>query len=75
MGFIGYEFIHDIEPVVPRPPRDELGTPTVYFSGGSQPTTWTIPNTDESTTIDWEGRPISESNNHVYVAEILTVLP
>jgi anthranilate synthase component 1 len=31
LGFIGYEFIHDIEPVVPRPPRDELGTPTMCF--------------------------------------------
>jgi anthranilate synthase component 1 len=31
VGFIGYEFIHDVEPVVPRPPRDELGTPTIYF--------------------------------------------
>jgi anthranilate synthase component 1 len=31
VGFIGYEFIHDIEPVVPRPPRDDLGTPTMYF--------------------------------------------
>ncbi len=31
VGFIGYEFIHDIEPVVPRPPRDELGTPVMYF--------------------------------------------
>ncbi|NBP23385.1 MAG: anthranilate synthase component I, partial [Proteobacteria bacterium] len=31
VGFIGYEFIHDVEPVVPRPPKDELGTPTVYF--------------------------------------------
>ena len=31
IGFIGYEFIHDVEPVVPRPPRDELGTPTMYF--------------------------------------------
>ncbi len=31
VGFIGYEFIHDVEPVVPRPPRDELGTPTMYF--------------------------------------------
>lgn len=31
VGFIGYEFIHDIEPVVPRPPRDELGTPTMLF--------------------------------------------
>src|SRR5437660_421979 len=31
VGFIGYEFIHDVEPIVPRPPRDDLGTPTVYF--------------------------------------------
>ncbi len=31
LGFIGYEFIHDIEPVVPRPPRDELHTPVLYF--------------------------------------------
>ncbi|MGA1235407.1 MAG: anthranilate synthase component I [Limisphaerales bacterium] len=31
IGFLAYEFIHDIEPVVPRPPKDELGTPTLYF--------------------------------------------
>src|SRR2546427_8149574 len=31
VGFIGYEFIHDIEPIVPRPAHDELGTPTTYF--------------------------------------------
>ncbi len=31
VGFIGYEFIHDVEPVVPRPSTDELGTPTLYF--------------------------------------------
>ncbi len=31
VGFIGYEFIHDVEPTVPRPKRDDLGTPTVYF--------------------------------------------
>lgn len=31
VGFIGYEFIHDVEPVVPRPPKDELGTPTMVF--------------------------------------------
>jgi anthranilate synthase component 1 len=31
VGFIGYEFIHDVEPVVPRPNHDELGTPTMYF--------------------------------------------
>jgi len=31
VGFIGYEFIHDIEPVIPRPPRDDLGTPVLYF--------------------------------------------
>ncbi|HWQ93444.1 MAG TPA: anthranilate synthase component I, partial [Clostridia bacterium] len=31
VGFIGYEFIHDVEPVVPRPPQDELATPVMYF--------------------------------------------
>src|SRR5205814_1975649 len=31
VGFIGYEFIHDVEPVVPRPPRDDLQTPAMYF--------------------------------------------
>ncbi|MDP6035942.1 MAG: anthranilate synthase component I, partial [Verrucomicrobiota bacterium] len=31
VGFIGYEFIHDVEPVVPRPPTDDLNTPTMYF--------------------------------------------
>jgi anthranilate synthase component 1 len=31
IGFIGYEFIHDVEPVVPRPPQDELNTPVMYF--------------------------------------------
>src|SRR5712692_4910867 len=31
VGFIGYEFIHDIEPVVPRPARDDLNTPVMYF--------------------------------------------
>ncbi len=31
VGFIGYEFIHDIEPVVPRPPKDDLQTPVLYF--------------------------------------------
>lgn len=31
VGFIGYEFIHDVEPVVPRTPRDELQTPVMYF--------------------------------------------
>ena len=31
VGFIGYEFIHDVEPVVPRPTHDELTTPTMYF--------------------------------------------
>ena len=31
LGFIGYEFIHDIEPVVPRPALDELKTPVLYF--------------------------------------------
>jgi anthranilate synthase component 1 len=31
VGFIGYEFIHDVETVVPRPERNDLGTPTLYF--------------------------------------------
>ena len=31
VGFIGYEFIHDVEPIVPRPPSDDLRTPTMYF--------------------------------------------
>src|SRR5438093_421704 len=31
VGFIGYEFIHDVEPVVPRAPHDELQTPVMYF--------------------------------------------
>src|ERR1700704_3557489 len=31
VGFIGYEFIHDVEPIVPRPPHDELQTPVMYF--------------------------------------------
>ncbi len=31
VGFIGYEFIHDIEPIVPRPPQDDLKTPVMYF--------------------------------------------
>ncbi len=36
VGFIGYEFIHDVEPVVPRPPKDELGTPTMVFLVANQ---------------------------------------
>src|SRR5258706_10891386 len=31
VGFIGYEFMHDVEPIVPRPPRDELQKPVMYF--------------------------------------------
>src|SRR5436190_6622550 len=31
VGFIGYEFIHDVEPVVPRPANDELQPPVMYF--------------------------------------------
>ncbi len=31
VGFLAYEFIHDLEPVVPRPAQDELATPTLYF--------------------------------------------
>ena len=31
VGFIGYEFIHDVEPVVPQPSHDDLHTPVMYF--------------------------------------------
>jgi anthranilate synthase component 1 len=31
IGFIGYEFIHDVELVVTRPPQNDLGTPTMVF--------------------------------------------
>ncbi len=31
IGYIGYEFIHDVEPVVPRPTRDDLQTPVMVF--------------------------------------------
>jgi len=31
VGFIGYEYIHYIEPTVPRPSRDDLGMPTLCF--------------------------------------------
>jgi anthranilate synthase component 1 len=31
VGFIGYEFIHDVEPVVKRPQSDDLQTPVMYF--------------------------------------------
>ncbi len=31
VGFIGYEFIHDVEPIVPRPAQDDLKTPVMYF--------------------------------------------
>ena len=31
VGFIGYEYIHAIEPTVARPERNDLGTPTLCF--------------------------------------------
>jgi anthranilate synthase component 1 len=31
VGFIGYEFIHDVEPVVSRPSHDDLNTPVMCF--------------------------------------------
>ncbi|NLH74199.1 MAG: anthranilate synthase component I [Verrucomicrobia bacterium] len=31
VGYLAYEFIHDVEPVVPKPERDELGTPVLCF--------------------------------------------
>ena len=31
VGFLGYEYIHQIEPSVPRPARDDLHTPVLCF--------------------------------------------
>ena len=31
VGFVGYEYITRIEPTVPAPTKDELGTPLLYF--------------------------------------------
>ncbi len=31
VGYLGYEFIHHVEPVVPRPKRNDLGVPPLYF--------------------------------------------
>lgn len=31
VGFLSYELIHDLEPVVARPAKDELGTPVLYY--------------------------------------------
>ncbi len=31
VGFVGYEYIHRIEPTVPHPARDELGLPLLYY--------------------------------------------
>lgn len=31
VGYLGYEYIHDVEPVVPKPAQDDLGTPTLVF--------------------------------------------
>jgi len=31
VGFLGYEYIHCIEPTVPRPKHNDLGTPDLFF--------------------------------------------
>jgi anthranilate synthase component 1 len=31
VGFLGYEFIHHVEPVVPRPQQDDLGVTPMYL--------------------------------------------
>src|SRR5208282_2277662 len=31
VGFLGYEYIHQIEPSVPKPERDDLHTPVLCF--------------------------------------------
>jgi anthranilate synthase component 1 len=31
VGFLGYEFVHRVEPSVPKPPHDALDTPEMFF--------------------------------------------
>lgn len=31
VGYLGYEFVHEVEPTVPRPARDDLRVPTLCF--------------------------------------------
>jgi anthranilate synthase component 1 len=31
IGFLGYEYVHRIEPTVPKPAKDEIGTPLMYY--------------------------------------------
>lgn len=31
VGFVGYEYIHRIEPTVPHPAKDDLGMPILYY--------------------------------------------
>jgi Divergent InlB B-repeat domain len=51
------------------------GQPTLYYSGNAQTTSWVIGGSDTSATIDWSGLTISDTNNHLYSAERLEVLP
>ena len=51
------------------------GEPTVFRSGGSDTTAWSIVGDDESTTVDWQGLTISDTRQYVYVARQLDVLP
>ncbi len=32
VGFVGYEYVHCVEPTVPQPVEDPMGVPTVFFA-------------------------------------------
>ena len=51
------------------------GQPTVYRSGGTSTSTWTISGSDQSATINWEGLNFSETRSYIYIAESMRVTP
>ncbi len=50
------------------------GNPTVYKTGGSSTSAWSIAGADESTTLDWGSLTISNTLDYVYIIEQLDVL-
>ena len=50
------------------------GNPTVYKTGGSSTSVWSIAGADESTTLDWGSLTISNTLDYVYIIEQVDVL-
>jgi len=50
------------------------GQPSVYLTGGSQLTTWTVPGVDHTATIDWAALNPPNNNNHIYAGLQIEVL-